>query len=45
MKPQPTQTLAHPCLLLRAGISTLALALALTALPGITRAQEVLNVS
>ena len=45
MKPQPTQTLAHPSLLLRAGISTLALALALTALPGITRAQELLNVS
>ena len=45
MKPHPTQTVAHPTLLLRAGVSALALALALTVLPGISRAQELLNVS
>ncbi|NHF72269.1 sulfate ABC transporter substrate-binding protein [Paracoccus xiamenensis] len=46
MKPHTTPTLRFPTVSLRAGISTLALAaLALTALPGTLRAQELLNVS
>ncbi|MBA4489490.1 sulfate ABC transporter substrate-binding protein [Paracoccus sp. S1E-3] len=45
MKSHPTHTIAYPSAWLRAGISTLALALALSVLPATSRAQELLNVS